>query len=138
MTTKQLYTALDARIPRDLSAAWDNDGLSCLPEDRTASRVLVALDATEAVVNYAIAGNFDALLTHHPLLFRGVKALTHEQTEKIRIKLGKMTGKTVNIKCKIEKELLGGIRLAFMGRQLDGSLRARLASIEDGLKNTIL
>lgn len=65
-------------------------------------------------------------------------ALSGEQTEKIRRKLEKMTGKTVNIKCKIEKELLGGITLSFMGRQLDGSLRARLASIEDGLKNTIL
>ena len=65
-------------------------------------------------------------------------ALTAEQTEKIVIKLGKMTGKTVNVKCKVDKELLGGIKLAFMGRQLDGSLRARLSSIEDGLKNTIL
>lgn len=80
MTTKQLYTALDARIPRDLCATWDNDGLSCLPEDKTVTRVLVALDATEAVVDYAIAGEFDVLLTHHPLLFRGIKALTSEQT----------------------------------------------------------
>ena len=65
-------------------------------------------------------------------------ALSGEQTEKIRKKLEKLTGKTVNVKCKIEKELLGGITLSFMGRQLDGSLRARLASIEDSLKNTIL
>ena len=81
MTTKELYAALEARLPRSLSAEWDNDGLSCLPSaDKTVSRVLIALDATEAVVDRAIAGNFDVLLTHHPLLFRGVKALTAEQT----------------------------------------------------------
>ena len=65
-------------------------------------------------------------------------ALTPAQTERIRAKLEKMTGKTVNIRSKIDEELLGGIKLAFMGRQLDGSLRARLSSLEDGLKNTIL
>ncbi len=81
MTTKELFCALEARIPRSLSADWDNDGLSCLPtEDKKVKRVLIALDATEAVVDRAIAGHFDVLLTHHPLLFRGVKALTAEQT----------------------------------------------------------
>ena len=77
MTVKQLYHALEERIPRSLSAEWDNDGLSCLPDEkRPLSRVLVALDATEEVVDLAISGGYDLLLTHHPLLFRGVKALT--------------------------------------------------------------
>ena len=80
MTTKELYAALEARMPRDLSAEWDNDGISCLLEDKTVARVLVALDATEEIVDYAIASGFDVLLTHHPLLFRGIKALTNEQT----------------------------------------------------------
>ena len=39
-------------------------------------RVLVALDVTEQVVDRAITGGFDMILTHHPLMFRGVKALT--------------------------------------------------------------
>ncbi len=81
MTTTQLYAALEARFPRSLSAEWDNDGLSCLPEEqKTLSRVLVALDATEAVVDLAVSGGYDLLLTHHPLLFRGVKALTPVET----------------------------------------------------------
>lgn len=81
MTVKQLYSLLEERFPRALCAAWDNDGLSCLPdEERTLSRVLVALDATEAVVDLAIDGGYDLLLTHHPLLFRGVKALTPDAT----------------------------------------------------------
>lgn len=80
MTTTQLYAALEARYPRSLSAEWDNDGLSCLPTDKEVKRVLVALDATEAVVDRAAREGYDLLLTHHPLLFRGVKALTTEQT----------------------------------------------------------
>ena len=79
MTVKELYDKLNAAVPRTLSAAWDNDGLACLPEaGREAKKVLIALDITENVVEKAISGGFDAILTHHPLLFRGVKALTEE------------------------------------------------------------
>ena len=81
MTVKQLFCEMESRIPRALSAEWDNDGLSCLPQGgKEVRRVLVALDATETVVDRAANGNFDLLITHHPLLFRGVKALTDEQT----------------------------------------------------------
>ena len=65
-------------------------------------------------------------------------ALTDEQISRIRIKLEQLTGKTIIIKNKIDKELLGGIKLAVMGKQFDGSLKARLTSIESGLKTTIL
>lgn len=77
MTQEMLYRCLEERIPAALRAAWDNDGAACLPEpDREVRRVLVALDATDAAVARAIEGGFDLLLTHHPLLFRGVKSLT--------------------------------------------------------------
>lgn len=65
-------------------------------------------------------------------------ALSAEQLQKIRIKLEKMTGKTVNVKNRIDSEVLGGIKLAVMGKQFDGTLRARLEAIENGLKNTIV
>ena len=81
MTVKELYDLLDKMIPRALSADWDNDGLACLPEkSREVRRVLIALDATAPVVERAVAGGFDLLLTHHPLLFSGVKELTPEKT----------------------------------------------------------
>ena len=79
MTVEELYGFLEQRVPRSLLAEWDNDGLACLPDPaRTVRRVLIALDATEAAVDRAVSGGFDVLLTHHPLLFRGVKALTPE------------------------------------------------------------
>ncbi len=77
MTVEQLYCFFENKFPRALSAQWDNDGLSCAPElTKEVKKVLVALDPTAAVVEHAISGGFDVLLTHHPLLFRGIKALT--------------------------------------------------------------
>ena len=77
MTVKELYDHIEAVAPRALSAPWDNDGIAC-SADLTAPvrRVLVALDVTEAVVDKAVTERFDVLLTHHPLLFKGVKELT--------------------------------------------------------------
>jgi len=76
MTVQELYRFFENKFPRSLSCAWDNDGLCCAPDpSREVKRVLVALDATGDVVERAVSGGFDLLVTHHPLLFRGIKAL---------------------------------------------------------------
>ena len=76
MTVHELYTFLNEKIPTALSCDWDNDGLMCCPDgERKVSRVLVALDITAAVVEEAIAGDYDVILSHHPLIFRPLKAL---------------------------------------------------------------
>ncbi len=76
MTVSEFYAAISAAVPETLSAEWDNDGLALVADEtRAVRRVLVALDATERVVKRAITEKFDLLLTHHPLLFHGVKAL---------------------------------------------------------------
>lgn len=81
MTVEQLYAHLEKHLSRALSADWDNDGIACLPQkNMPVQRVLIALDATEQAVDRAIEGGFDLLLTHHPLLFRGVKELTPRDT----------------------------------------------------------
>ena len=68
---------LDERVPRSLSCSWDNDGLLCCPDpEQMVQRILVALDATDKTVDMAIDGKYDLLLTHHPLIFRPIKALT--------------------------------------------------------------
>lgn len=81
MTVKELYAYISAFAPGTLSADWDHDGIACCTNEiRPVGRVLVALDATQDVVERAIEGGFDVLLTHHPLLFRGVKELTAAST----------------------------------------------------------
>ena len=79
MTTRELYARLNERIPRELSCAWDNDGLMCCPDgSREVKRVLVALDATGAVVDKAVSEGFDLILTHHPFIFKGIRAIEDE------------------------------------------------------------
>lgn len=77
MTVREYYKYFCEKIPSELSLEWDNDGLMCCPDgDREVRRVLIALDITEEVVRTAVDGRFDLIVSHHPLVFRGVKSLT--------------------------------------------------------------
>jgi dinuclear metal center YbgI/SA1388 family protein len=79
MTVYELYKQLCERIPPSLACEWDNDGIMCMPEpEREINKVLIALDITEAVVDRAVKEGYDVIVSHHPLLFRGVKHMTVE------------------------------------------------------------
>lgn len=73
MTVKQLYEKLSERIPSSLSCEWDNDGIMCSADTSTeVNNVLITLDVTEEVVDYAISRNFDLIISHHPLIFKPI------------------------------------------------------------------
>ncbi len=79
MTVKEMYEIFNDRIPRELSEPWDNDGLMCSPDTSTeVSRVLIALDVTEEVVDYAIFSHFDLIISHHPLIFKPLTSVTED------------------------------------------------------------
>jgi dinuclear metal center YbgI/SA1388 family protein len=76
MTVRELYEKLSARIPEELSESWDNDGIMCCSDDyREVERVLVALDVTDEVVDYAIDNGFDVIISHHPLVFKPISSV---------------------------------------------------------------
>ena len=76
MTIKELYRALEERIPRSLSCEWDNDGLMCCPNpQKTVKKVLIALDVTSDVIGKAASGKYDVILSHHPLIFHPIKSV---------------------------------------------------------------
>lgn len=79
MTVRELYRILNEKIPPSLSCEWDNDGLLCCPDGaREVRRVLVTLDVTDDTVETAIAQDCDLILSHHPLIFKGLKAIDDE------------------------------------------------------------
>lgn len=76
MTVGMLYAELERRIPRSLSCDWDNDGLMCCPDtEAPVRRVLAALDVTGDTVRRAIEGGYDLIVSHHPMIFRPLRAL---------------------------------------------------------------
>ncbi len=96
MTVKELYDKLNERIPSTLSEPWDNDGVMCCT-DTTAEikNVLVTLDVTEEIVDYAIERSFDLIISHHPLIFKPISSLTAE--EHISRKLIKLVANNISV-----------------------------------------
>lgn len=79
ITTGELYSYFDKRIPRELSCEWDNDGLMvCADSSHEIKKVLFALDVTDEVASYAIKGGYDLIISHHPLIFSPLKAINTE------------------------------------------------------------
>lgn len=84
MNVKELYDFFDALIPRELSCEWDNDGLMCASDlTKKVKKVLLTLDVSEAAVDYAIKNSFDAIISHHPLIFNPVKSIREDRDKKL-------------------------------------------------------
>ena len=62
--------------PLQLKMDFDNCGLLLGRGDNKVSKVLLALDVTDVVVKEAIEIGANLIVSHHPLIFSGIKALT--------------------------------------------------------------
>ena len=79
MTVTELYKNFCEYLPEDLRCEWDNDGIMVCPDSGAeVKKVLVALDVTEEIVDYAIECGFDLIVSHHPLIFRPLNTVTEE------------------------------------------------------------
>lgn len=74
-TVADLVAVLDAAYPPELAEDWDAVGLVCGDPADEVRAVLLAVDATEAVVDEALRTGAQALVVHHPLLLHGVTGL---------------------------------------------------------------
>ena len=66
--------------PRSMKMEWDNVGLLCGQRTHPVNKVLVALDPFEHVCQEAAQWSADVLLTHHPLIFQGLKTVTDDDS----------------------------------------------------------
>ena len=64
--------------------------------------------------------------------------LDETQKEKLIAKLEKITGRTVELTNRTDPSCLGGVRLDYDGKRVDGTIKNRLDTIHSLLKNTVL
>lgn len=65
-------------------------------------------------------------------------ALTKEQAEALKVRLEKISGKTVLLTQKTDSSVIGGIRVELEGTQLDGTLKERLAGLRKKVTEIIV
>ncbi len=75
MKLKDITSCLEQTLPLYLQESWDNSGWQVGDPDTELRGVLLALDASEALVLEAIERGCNLIVTHHPLLFKGLKRI---------------------------------------------------------------
>lgn len=84
MILKDIIEIIEKEYPKNLASEWDNVGLLAGKETNEIKSVLVTLDITPNVVDEAVKMNADLILSHHPLLFGGIKSF-REDNEKMNM-----------------------------------------------------
>ena len=70
LVVDQLLKALNQWAPWELAESWDQVGLQVGTLSRTLTRVLVAVDLNDAVLEAGLSHRVDGFIVHHPLIFR--------------------------------------------------------------------
>ena len=78
MTVKDILNCITEVAPLQWQESYDNAGLQVGDLNAEARKALICLDITEEVVDEAVAKNCNLIVSHHPLIFRGLKHLTPE------------------------------------------------------------
>jgi len=76
MTVKDIMTCITEIAPLQWQEHYDNAGIQVGDINAEVHRALICLDITEAVVDEAIAKQCNLIVSHHPLIFHGLKHIT--------------------------------------------------------------
>ena len=73
---KDITAVIEQFAPLSIQEGWDNSGLCIGSPDAPVTSILLGLDCTPELVDEAIACGADMIVTHHPLIFSGLKKIT--------------------------------------------------------------
>jgi F-type H+-transporting ATPase subunit delta len=65
-------------------------------------------------------------------------ALSDAQKDKLQSKLEQVTGKQIQLETRVDESCIGGVRLDYEGKRVDGTVKNRLDSLREQLRNTVL
>ena len=76
MILQDIIHIIESVTPLSYQENWDNSGLQVGNRNAEVKAALLTVDVTESVVDEAISLGCDLIISHHPLLFRGLKQIT--------------------------------------------------------------
>jgi len=78
MKCSEIFEYLKRLYPLELAMDWDNSGFLLGRSDKEVRNVLVVLDITNEVLDYAEAKSIDLIVSHHPIIFSAIKRVTDD------------------------------------------------------------
>ena len=75
MKVRDITNAIEEFAPLSLQEKWDNSGLVIGSPEDTVTGVMVGFDCTEELIEEALQKGCNMVVTHHPLIFKGVTSI---------------------------------------------------------------
>ena len=75
MTVRDITNAIEEFAPLSVQESWDNSGLVIGSPEDTVTGVMVGFDCTVELIREAIQKGCNMVVTHHPLIFKGVTSI---------------------------------------------------------------
>ena len=81
MKCEQIREILETLAPVAIACEWDNPGFQVCRWEKEINSIYLAVDATDEVIAEAKELKADMILTHHPLIFGGIKNILIESDQ---------------------------------------------------------
>jgi dinuclear metal center YbgI/SA1388 family protein len=75
MKLSKILTAIESFAPLSLQESYDNSGLIVGNPEQHIAKAIISFDVTEEVIEEAIINGVNLIISHHPVIFSGIKKL---------------------------------------------------------------
>ena len=117
MRVKDVTSVIEEFAPLSIQESWDNSGLLIGSPEQEINGVLIGFDCTPELVEEAVQAGADLVITHHPLIFGGVKHISPDDPVGLAIIKAAAAGIAVYAAHTTAAKVIGGVSGA-MARRL--------------------
>jgi len=75
MNLNYIINLLEELFPKEYSDNWDNSGGQIFNFNKDIYKIVVALDVTDELINFAVENEADLIISHHPMFFGDFKKI---------------------------------------------------------------
>lgn len=83
---KDIVRAIEGAASLELAYSWDNSGFLCGDIEKKVRKVYITLDVNKYTVDEAVKAGADMIVSHHPIMFGGIKQIQYEKPQGYIIK----------------------------------------------------
>ena len=116
MKVGEIISAIEEFAPLSIQEKWDNSGLIIGSPNQEVHKLLIGFDCTAELVDEAVASGADMILTHHPLIFGGLKKISPEDPVGLTVMKAVSAGIAVYAAHTTADKVLAGVSGAMASR----------------------
>ena len=116
MTVRDITSVIEGFAPLFIQESWDNSGLLVGSPAQEVHGVLIGFDCTPELVDEAVSSGADMIVTHHPLIFGGLKRVSPDDPVGLALMKAVRGGIAVYAAHTTADKVIGGVSGAMASR----------------------